>query len=274
MHLTVMNTPLRSALLGSRGISCGLSPFVFSSSANTPNPSPSLPAVHQQCKYQRFQQKCHASTTRAGQSLFKIQPMTSSTTPCSAQATRTRTTSALIPATTLRTAPSSIREVSTQAGSSPSENVQLDWNSFFRLRRSRRRFSLITSILGSMGFTMGGVQQLSMHNLDATIAQMVGLDPLITLGLGTAAFAALGWLLGPVLGSGLWNFWHRKHKVTFAIKEKEFYSRIKRFRVDPSVNSYSNPVPDYYGEKIGSIQGYRQWLKDQRAFNRKRRSFI
>ncbi|KAK2796732.1 TIM23 complex component [Onygenales sp. PD_10] len=272
MHLTVMNTPLRSAILGSRGISCGLSPFVFSSSANTPNPSPSLPAVHQQCKYQRFQQKRHASTTRASQSLFKIQPLASSTTPCSAQATRT--TSALIPATALRTAPSSLREASTQAGSSPNQNAQLDWNSFFRLRRSRRRFSLITSIIGSVGFTMGGVQRLSMHNLDATIAQMLGLDPLITLGLGTAACAALGWLLGPVVGSAMWNLRHWKHKESFAIKEKEFYSRIKRFRVDPSVNSYSNPVPDYYGEKIGSIQGYRQWLKDQRAFNRKRRSFI
>jgi import inner membrane translocase subunit TIM23 len=57
-------------------------------------------------------------------------------------------------------------------------------------------------------------------------------------------------------------------------REKEFYDRIKRFRVDPSSNSIANPVPDYYGEKIGSVQGYRQWLKDQRAYNRKRRSFI
>lgn len=57
-------------------------------------------------------------------------------------------------------------------------------------------------------------------------------------------------------------------------KEKEFYNRIKRYRVDPSSNTLANPVPDYYGEKIGSVQGYRQWLKDQRAYNRKRRNFI
>lgn len=31
----------------------------------------------------------------------------------------------------------------------------------------------------------------------------------------------------------------------------------------------ANPVPDYYGEKIGSVAGYRRWLKDQRAFNLK-----
>lgn len=28
-------------------------------------------------------------------------------------------------------------------------------------------------------------------------------------------------------------------------------------------------VPDYYGEKISSVAGYREWLKDQRAFVRK-----
>jgi import inner membrane translocase subunit TIM23 len=56
-------------------------------------------------------------------------------------------------------------------------------------------------------------------------------------------------------------------------KEKGFYARIKRYRVDPSAQSFSNPVPDYYGEKIGSVAGYRQWLKDQRAYNKKRQSF-
>lgn len=33
-------------------------------------------------------------------------------------------------------------------------------------------------------------------------------------------------------------------------------------------------VPDYYAEKVGSVQGYRQWLKDQRAFNKKRQTFV
>jgi import inner membrane translocase subunit TIM23 len=29
-------------------------------------------------------------------------------------------------------------------------------------------------------------------------------------------------------------------------------------------------VPDFYGEKISSVAGYRQWLRDQRAFNKKK----
>jgi hypothetical protein len=28
-------------------------------------------------------------------------------------------------------------------------------------------------------------------------------------------------------------------------------------------------VPDYYGEKIGSMKGYRQWLRDQATYRRK-----
>lgn len=53
-------------------------------------------------------------------------------------------------------------------------------------------------------------------------------------------------------------------------KERDFFDRIRKYRVDPTTSSMQNPVPDYYGEKITSVQGYRQWLKDQRAYNAKR----
>jgi import inner membrane translocase subunit TIM23 len=57
--------------------------------------------------------------------------------------------------------------------------------------------------------------------------------------------------------------------LTLEQKDSAFFNRIKRHRVDPSVSSLANPPPDYYGEKIGSVAGYRRWLKDQRAFNLK-----
>ncbi|KAL2161678.1 hypothetical protein VTH06DRAFT_8240 [Thermothelomyces fergusii] len=59
-----------------------------------------------------------------------------------------------------------------------------------------------------------------------------------------------------------------------AVKESEFFARIKKHRVDPSASSMRNPVPDFYGEKISSVADYRQWLKDQRAFNRKKTGAI
>ncbi|OJJ45874.1 hypothetical protein ASPZODRAFT_69013 [Penicilliopsis zonata CBS 506.65] len=155
-----------------------------------------------------------------------------------------------------------------------SDGARLDWNSFFRLRTSRRRYSLASSILASLVSTSVGMQVLSTQDLESLGAQVMGLDPFVVLGLATAACGAVGWLAGPFLGNGLWSLVHRRFQTSFATKEKEFYNRIKRFRVDPSSNSIANPVPDYYGEKIGSVQGYRQWLKDQRAYNRKRTRHI
>ncbi|KAJ5473819.1 hypothetical protein N7475_003385 [Penicillium sp. IBT 31633x] len=168
--------------------------------------------------------------------------------------------------------PIALRTKSTAAPTN--DEVKLDWNSFFKLRASRRRYSLVSSVVSSILSTSVGVQILSGQDLEHLGAAVMGLDPFIVLGLATAACGAVGWLLGPALGNGIWGLVYRKYKPSVNTKEKEFFDRIRRFRVDPSTNSISNPVPDYYGEKIGSVQGYRSWLKDQRAYNRKRRNFI
>ncbi|OJJ86829.1 presequence translocated-associated motor subunit PAM17 [Aspergillus glaucus CBS 516.65] len=156
----------------------------------------------------------------------------------------------------------------------PMDEAKLDWNSFFKLRATRRRYSVASSAVTSVVTTVFGVQYLSTQDIESLGAQVMGLDPIVVLGMSTMACGAAGWLLGPFVGNGLWSLVNRKYTAAFARKEKEFFDRIRRFRVDPSSNSIANPVPDYYGEKIGSVQGYRSWLKDQRAYNRKRRSFI
>ncbi|KAJ5989613.1 hypothetical protein N7481_004823 [Penicillium waksmanii] len=161
-----------------------------------------------------------------------------------------------------------------QSTSTAKENVKLDWDSFFKLRASRRRYSLASSIATSLASTTAGVQILSGQDLESLGAQVMGLDPFVVLGMATAACGAVGWLAGPMVGNGIWGLVYRRFKPSVAIKEKEFFDRIRQYRVDPSTNSISNPVPDYYGEKIGSVKGYRAWLKDQRAYNRKRRNFI
>ncbi|KAJ5623878.1 hypothetical protein N7510_000187 [Penicillium lagena] len=177
-----------------------------------------------------------------------------------------------------RTTPSPLtRHVGLRAQSTSApgtEQVKLDWDSFFKLRASRRRYSLASSIATSLASTAVGVQVLSAQDLESLGAQVMGLDPFVVLGLATAACGAVGWLAGPFVGNAAWGLVYRRYKPSVAVKEKEFFDRIRRYRVDPSTNSIANPVPDYYGEKIGSVQGYRQWLKDQRAYNRKRRNFI
>lgn len=96
------------------------------------------------------------------------------------------------------------------------------------------------------------------------------MDPIISTGIAMTAAMATGWLVGPIFGNTLWRLLYRKRLPEFTIKERAFFERVKKHRVNPAGASTNNPVPDFYGEKIGSVGGYRRWLKDQRAFNRKR----
>lgn len=52
--------------------------------------------------------------------------------------------------------------------------------------------------------------------------------------------------------------------------ESHFYKRVKimrpkelRINMLPGAQS---KMPDYYGEKITSLPGYRQWIRDQKLF--------
>ncbi|KAF2810125.1 mitochondrial import protein Pam17, partial [Mytilinidion resinicola] len=149
----------------------------------------------------------------------------------------------------------------------------LTWNRFLHLRKIRRRISLVSSMISAVGFTGAGIVTLTERDLDSWGAAALGADPMIVLGLGTVGFAGVGWLLGPFFGNAVFNAWYRNVRGQMEVKERAFYARIKKHRVDPTASSLSNPVPDYYGEKIGSVADYRRWLKDQRAFNLKRGSF-
>ncbi|KAH0611462.1 uncharacterized protein H6S33_010727 [Morchella sextelata] len=192
--------------------------------------------------------------------------------------------------TTLRSAASvglrlSVRNASTTANTtSPSSATatsaistptrpHLDWDSFLRLRKVRRRYNLVSSIFSSLLGTSAGVGYLANKEIDPT-QMIMGMDPLIMFGLATISCGAAGWLAGPVLGSSAFGIMNKKNLAAIEEREKEFLQHIKKNRVDPSFQSFSNPVPDYYGEKIGSLKQYRQWLRDQRAYNQKSKSFL
>jgi import inner membrane translocase subunit TIM23 len=78
--------------------------------------------------------------------------------------------------------------------------------------------------------------------MDALVSQLP-LDPFISLGLMTFTCAGAGWLVGPIVGTGIFNVQNRKFRTQMDQKEKEFYRRIKQYRVDPSASSMANPVP-------------------------------
>ncbi|KAL7274688.1 TIM23 complex component [Rhizina undulata] len=150
---------------------------------------------------------------------------------------------------------------------------ELDWDTFLRLRRLRRRYNLVSSVFTSFFTTTAGLGYLANKEIDPT-QTIYGMDPLVMFGLATIGCGAAGWLAGPVLGTGAFGLLKRRYMEQISEREREFLQHIKKNRADPSFQSFSNPVIDYYGEKIGSVKDYRQWLKDQRAYNRKSKKFL
>ncbi|EPE04224.1 presequence translocase-associated motor subunit [Ophiostoma piceae UAMH 11346] len=156
---------------------------------------------------------------------------------------------------------------------SPVEGPPLDWNTFFQLRKTRRRIQMVFSGVGGIVGGLAGGLFLGSGIAEPLLGQ-IPLDPFVTLGLMTFGFSALGWLVGPSMGNAVFYTWKRQFRQQMTTKEVQFFARVKKNRVDPTNSSAGNPVPDFYGEKISSVAGYRQWLKDQRAFNKKRTTFV
>ncbi|CAE7142354.1 unnamed protein product [Rhizoctonia solani] len=88
-----------------------------------------------------------------------------------------------------------------------------------------------------------------------------GVEPIYVYGLG--------YLLGPVVGNSMWRMTHRQILPRIESRDAQFYQHIVKNRVDPSRQTATNPVPDFYGEKIGSLRDYRQWLRDQARYKKK-----
>ncbi|EHK18094.1 uncharacterized protein TRIVIDRAFT_67306 [Trichoderma virens Gv29-8] len=168
------------------------------------------------------------------------------------------------------TSSSSVRLYSSSPSTTgSSSSPALDWNSFFKLRLRRRRIQLLFSVVTGLIGGAAGTIVLAEGFAEPLIAQ-IPLDPFFTLGIMTMACAGLGWLIGPTLGNQVFYIINRRFKTQMMQKEGEFFARVKRHRADPTNSSAGNPVPDFYGEKIQSVAGYRRWLKDQRAFNKKK----
>lgn len=120
------------------------------------------------------------------------------------------------------------------------EQPPLDWDTFFALRKSRRRWQVGFSVVTLLGGGTAGALFVSTGAAEPLVNQ-VPLDPLVTLGLITFSFAALGWLAGPSAGSAVFYSMNRKWKEQMTLKEGLFFARVKRNRVDPSASSAGNP---------------------------------
>lgn len=162
----------------------------------------------------------------------------------------------------------------TRMYSSEVENKnKLTWTDFFILRKQQRRINVGSSIFTALLGANISWAYLSTMQIDPT--QMIfGFDPLVVVTAGLMASGALGYLMGPAFGSQVFRLSKGKVLPDFNNKNKDFLKHVIENRVDASSQSFSNPVPDYYGEKIGSIKEYRQWLRDCHAYAKKAKEFL
>lgn len=95
----------------------------------------------------------------------------------------------------------------------------LDWNSFFQLRKTRRRWQVGFSALMSVGFGGAGAVVLGSGAADALTGQ-IPLDPILTLGLITLGCTAMGWVVGPSLGNAVFYLIKHKYKAPMTVVSK------------------------------------------------------
>lgn len=218
MHASVASAPIRSVMLsGGSRFSCCFTPFHLTGSSTAAVPPQAIKRSVNQ-----FSTKCSASTQKLSMSGFARatrMPFNKETKPTA--------NSQFIITSLRRNFSSSTGLRATPPPSSKTGNAALlDWNTFFKLRASRRRYSLISSVLATIASTAVGVQVLSTQDLDTLGAQVMGLDPFIVLGLATAACGALGWLIGPILGNTVWGLVHRQYRGGIAIVSVQAFIKL------------------------------------------------
>ncbi|KDN50931.1 hypothetical protein RSAG8_00560, partial [Rhizoctonia solani AG-8 WAC10335] len=150
----------------------------------------------------------------------------------------------------------------------PSKEPVLSWPEYLTIRKKKRRWEIATTIPSTFLALSTGLSYFGSIESDPS-SLIFGVEPIYIYGLATMGCGGLGYLLGPVVGNSLWRMTHRQILPRIEARDAQFYQHIVKNRVDPSRQTATNPVPDFYGEKIGSLRDYRQWLRDQARFKKK-----
>ncbi|KAF7302380.1 hypothetical protein HMN09_00871700 [Mycena chlorophos] len=176
---------------------------------------------------------------------------------------------------------------STRFNSTTTASGQPSWSEYFAQRKRRRYFQTVRSdysnccnrILGRLGVlwvsasgcyeTSYGASAHSPHLCSFSSTHPQGIDPLLFYGGCVILCGGAGWVVGPSVGGSIWRVFHRQSVAQIDALDREFFKHVARNRVDATLQSATNPIPDYYGEKVGSLAQYRQWLRDQNKYRRK-----
>ncbi|KAJ3725156.1 mitochondrial import protein Pam17-domain-containing protein [Lentinula raphanica] len=173
-------------------------------------------------------------------------------------------------ATSSATASEKAKTAASQTSTPKINGETLTWPEYLNIRRSKRRWQNFAAVPCSLVGLLCGAAYFGGLETDP-MKPILGLDPFMLYGICTTACMGVGYLVGPTLGAFLWRQLpsSRRYGNLIDKKDKEFYERIAKNRVDVTLQSPTSPVPDYYGEKVGSLREYRKWLRDQNKYRRK-----
>ncbi|KAF8969662.1 mitochondrial import protein Pam17 [Flammula alnicola] len=176
----------------------------------------------------------------------------------------------------------STRAKSTAAGAKPKPAASinpsvatsaetLSWPKYLEIKRSKRTWQTVVTIPCALLGLAGGAMYFGNLDTDPLNLSWFGVDPFFFYGFCTLGCVGTcrcsHW---PTIGGSIWRFTHRRVLPQIDAKDREFFRRIAKNRVDASLQNPTQPVPDYYaGEKVGSLHQYRQWLRDQSKYRRK-----
>lgn len=185
------------------------------------------PSVARSCGLQPLLRRstptaCPYSTFRPSSLGLRQSPWQQKQTPCIKPIRSSTTTTTVVPRRHASTTSAAQQDAeaaaaaSAQARASHPDLPPLDWNTFFQLRKTRRRWQLAFSFAAcATGGTVGALF-LSTGAADAMVNQ-IPLDPFVTLGLMTFGFAALGWLAGPSMGSVVFYALNSKYRAQMTL---------------------------------------------------------
>lgn len=146
--------------------------------------------------------------------------------------------------------------------------AQMTWDSFFQLRKQRRLWERLAALPCSILGLGGGAAVFASLPVNPQQTFM-GLDPLLLFGGATLFSGLLGFVVGPTVGRVWYRVANRQLSRQLEGKEAEFFKHVRANRSDPQFSSVNNPLPDFYGEGVGSLREYRKWLRRQREHERK-----
>ncbi|KAI6656449.1 Presequence translocated-associated motor subunit PAM17, mitochondrial-like [Oopsacas minuta] len=143
----------------------------------------------------------------------------------------------------------------------------LTFKEYRSIRRRMKWRDLGMGMLGGIVSMYGFIEMFIRYQPDLfTMSQeevkpILGIDPLIILGMGGISSLLIGYLAMNHGTSAIWHLTHPEISKELSQRDKDLMQRIAAYRFKGTTQQ--SWEDDYHGEKIYTLSDYRQWIRKQ-----------